>query len=105
MEKTDEQLHYESMHRFVELANTLTKDGMPNRVVAAGLMTASCVYTTFMEVGNQGTLDEAGIDRITDGYRKHLIFTQESREENARTSAEEKAGETQDETVITPEDS
>ena len=105
MEKTDEQLHYQSMHRFVELANTLTKEDIPDRVVAAGLMTAACEYATFMAVGNGGTLDEDGINRVTEIYKKHLTFCQESRKENARKSSEEKTSETEDETGAAPEDS
>ena len=104
MQKTEEELHYDSMNSFVELANKLAAEGMPRRVVAAGLMTASCVYSTYLEVGNDGILDEAGVDRVADGYKKHLLFTQNSRKEKARQSSEEKVSETVDKNLNSPQD-
>tara|TARA_R110001592_G_scaffold337300_1_gene623508 strand:- start:108396 stop:108686 length:291 start_codon:yes stop_codon:yes gene_type:complete len=90
MQKKDEQLHYDAMQRLIELANKLAAEGMPPRVVSAGLMTASCVYATYTEVGNKGSLTEAGIDRIANGYRKHLADNQKNRQENVQPSADEK---------------
>ena len=104
MPKTDEELHHDSMQRFIELANKLASEDMPPRVVAAGLMTASCVYSTYLEVGNDASLDEAGVDKIADGYKKHLVFTQKSRQENAQQSSDEKISETVDSIVSFPED-
>ena len=104
MPKSDEELHHESMQHFIELANKMANEGMPRRVVSAGLMTASCVYATYLEVGNADSLDEAGIDRIADGYKKHLVFTQESRQKKAQQSPDEKIDETVDRIVSFPED-
>lgn len=104
MQKTDDQLHYDAMQRLVELANKLAAEGMPPRVVSAGLMTASCVYATYIEVGNSGSLDEAGVDRIANGYRKHLAHNQKNRQENAQRSADEKIDDAVDRIVSFPED-
>lgn len=104
MPKTDEELHHECMQRLIELANKMAKEGMPPRVVGAGLMTASCVYSTYLEVGNDASLDEAGVARIAEGYKKHLVFAQKSRQEKARQSSDEKIGKTVDSIVSFPED-
>lgn len=92
MDKSDEELHYDSMLRFVKLANELTKEGIPNRVAAAGLMSASCVYATYIEVGNNGTLNESGIERIAAAYKKQLELTQQSRKESNESQAKQSPG-------------
>ena len=104
MQKTDEQLHYDAMQRLIELANKLAAEGTPPKVVSAGLMTASCVYATYIEVGNNGSLDEAGVNRIADGYKKHLAHNQKSRRDNAQRPSDEKISDAVDKMVSFPED-
>ena len=105
MKKPDEDLHYASMQRFIALANEMGKEDIPKRVISAALMTASCIYSTYTEVGNEGTLDEAGVNRIAEGYRKHLQHTQKIRNENNQKQKEQKIDETVDKLVSFPEES
>jgi hypothetical protein len=78
MAKTDEEFHYECTRRFIELANEMSKEKIPNRVISASLMSGSCFYATYLEVGNKSTLNELGINLITEGYKKQLELTQKS---------------------------
>ena len=77
MEKSDGDLHREALNRFIDLANTMTEEGVEGRIVSAGLMSASAVYATFLAAGNQGGLTESGIDKVVDAYRSQVVQVQE----------------------------
>ena len=77
MEKSDGDLHRETLNRFNDLANSMTEDGVEGRIVSAGLMSASAVYATFLAAGNQGGLTESGIDKVVDAYRSQVVQVQE----------------------------
>jgi hypothetical protein len=77
MEKSDGDLHREALNRFIDLANSMTEEGVEGRIVSAGLMSASAVYATFLAAGNQGGLTESGIDKVVDAYRSQVVQVQE----------------------------
>ena len=77
MEKSDGDLHREVLNRFIDLANSLTEEGVEGRIVSAGMMSASAVYATFLAAGNQGGLTESGIDKVVDAYRSQVLQVQE----------------------------
>jgi len=88
MPKSEEEQHHDCINRFIELANELAADGISNRVVAAGLMTASGIFSTFIVLGNSGHLDGDGIGKISDAYRQQLELIQQSREHRDKEQAQ-----------------
>jgi hypothetical protein len=60
------------MQRFIKLANEMKAEGVADRVVSSGLMTASAVYAIYTMAGNDGLLAPAGLDKMTAAYRQQL---------------------------------
>ena len=60
------------MQRFIDLANEIKDEGEEPRVLAVALTRASCVYSTYVIAGNQGGLNESGVEKLTDVYRQQL---------------------------------
>ena len=86
MTKTENDIHTECMQRFIELANSMKEDGIDTRVVSAGLMTASAIYSTYVFAGNDGRLAPAGVKKLSDAYHAQLEQVQKAKEEKARTT-------------------
>ena len=64
-----EKQHQYCTNRFIELANQLKDEKIDPALVSGALMTASAIYATY---GNDGTLQEGGVDKVTDLYRRTL---------------------------------
>ena len=79
MPDNEDQLFDTCINRFIELANTMHGEKIPQGVVSAALMTASGIYATFVISGNEGGLNESGIDKIADAYRGQLEQVQKMR--------------------------
>jgi hypothetical protein len=89
MAKTDTEVHQECMQRFVDLANTMKEEGIGTNVVSAGIMTASCVYATYVVGGNEGGLTASGIDKVTAAYKQQLEQIQQvKKQRNEKRQAE-----------------
>ena len=69
--------HDECMRRFIDLANEMKNEGAPVDVVSWSLMSASAIYTTYSVAGNEGGLNDSGIDKVADAYRRNLANIQE----------------------------
>ena len=69
--------HDDCMRRFIDLANELKNGGVPVNVVSWALMSASGIYATYSVVGNDGGLNESGVDKVAGAYRKNLANIQE----------------------------
>ena len=67
-----EKQHQYCTNRFIELANQLKDEKIDPALVSGALMTASAIYATYVAVGNDGTLQESGVDKVTDLYRRTL---------------------------------
>ena len=65
------------MRRFIDLANEMKNEGAPVDVVSWSLMSASAIYTTYSVAGNEGGLNDSGIDKVADAYRRNLANIQE----------------------------
>ena len=76
MATTDNDIHRECMNRFLDLANTMKKEGIDTRIVSAGLMTGSAVYSTYVAAGNDGLLAPKGVDTVTAAYKEQLQMVQ-----------------------------
>lgn len=74
--------HKESEHhklatnRFIDLANQLKDEGIDPMIVSGALMTASSIYATYVAAGNDGALEDSGVDKVVDLYRRTLVHFQ-----------------------------
>jgi len=62
--------------RFVDLANAMKNEGHAPALVNGGLMFASCIYATYNAAGNEGHLQDTGVDKIAAVYRRNLAALQ-----------------------------
>lgn len=76
---SENEIHQAVMQKFIDLANSIKDEGTPPRVVSAGLITASCIYSTYTIAGNDGGLNESGVDKVVDVYRHQLQMIQDAR--------------------------
>lgn len=83
MTATDHEQHHQCMQRFIDLANTMKNEGLPTRVISAGLMTASGVYATYAVAGNNGGLNPSGVDKVAQAYKENLQRIQAAKREQA----------------------
>ena len=81
MTATEDDIHTQCMQRFIELANSMKEGGIDNRVVAAGMMTALAIYSTYVFAGNDGRLAPTGVEKLANGYRDQLERVQKAKEE------------------------
>jgi hypothetical protein len=86
MEKTDEEIHTQCMQRFIDLANSMKDDGIETRVVSAGLMTASAVYSTYLFAGNEGRVAPEGITWLKEAFGAQLELVQRAKAEKKNTA-------------------
>jgi hypothetical protein len=77
MAKTDEELHLDTMQRFLDLANSIKDEGIETRLVSAGLMTASAMYAIYAKAGNDGLLTPEGRDKLVEAYKQQVDRVQE----------------------------
>ena len=70
--KPQEQLHQECTNRFIELANSMKDEGIDTSLVSGSLMTASGIYATFLAAGNNGTLEQSGVEKVVRVYQHTL---------------------------------
>lgn len=65
------------MPKFIDLANQLKDEGHRIDWINSALQMASATYTTYLTAGNQGYLNEGGIEKLTQVYRKNLELVQQ----------------------------
>ena len=94
MPDNEEQQFDACINRFIELANTMHGEKIPQGVVSSALMTASGIYATFVVSGNDGGLTESGIDKVTDAYRGQLEQVQKMRKKQQERRANEASSST-----------
>ncbi len=83
MAESENETHKAVMQRFIDLANQIKEDGTPPRVISAGMMTATCIYSTYVVAGNDGGLNESGVDKVTDAFRQQLQMIQDAKRKEA----------------------
>jgi len=82
-EKNTLKHHSELTNQFIALANKMKDDGDETAIISAALMASSAIYATYATAGNDGYLQPAGIDKVTDVYKKHLAYTQQFKKAEA----------------------
>jgi len=78
------QAHNAATQRFIDLANEMKNQGMDTRLVSAALMSASGIYATFTAAGNEGFLQDSGIDKVAAIYRRNLGYIQERKKDELK---------------------
>jgi len=73
--------------RFIDLANSMKDEGRSTKVISAGLMSASTVYVTYVLAGNEGVLNQKGMDEVVNTYRQQLARFQGSKREQLEQAA------------------
>ncbi len=68
----NQEKHKYCTNKFIELANALKKEDIDSVMVSGSLMTASCIYATYVAAGNNGALESSGIDKVIQLYRRTL---------------------------------
>ncbi len=76
-----EEKHKYCTNRLIALANELKDEDIEPTLVSGALMTASAVYATFVAAGNEGGLEEPGIDKVVTLYRRTLEHYQSVRKQ------------------------
>ena len=85
----DQEKHAYCTNKFIKLANELKNKDIENVMVSGSLMTASCIYATYVAAGNNGVLDSSGVDQVVQLYRRtlehHQLFKKAQVQEQAKT--------------------
>jgi hypothetical protein len=82
---SETEMHTDAINKFIGLANELVNaDGIPRKVVSSALMTACAFYSTYVVTGNNGALNESGVEKMTKLFGERLSVVQKSKEANAR---------------------
>lgn len=73
---SESEQHKMATNRFIDLANELKNEGLDPALISGALMTASSIYATYVAAGNDGALEETGVDKVVDLYRRTLVHFQ-----------------------------
>lgn len=68
----DHESHRYCTNKFINLANELKEEKISPMLINGALMSASCIYSTFIAAGNDGALEPSGVDKVTNLYRQTL---------------------------------
>lgn len=78
------QAHNAATQRFIDLANDMKNQGMDTRLVSAALMSASGIYATYTAAGNEGFLQDTGIEKVAAIYKRNLNYIQQRKQEELK---------------------
>ncbi len=88
MAVNDTEKHRYCTNKFIKLANELRKEDIDVTIVSGSLMTASCIYATYSAGGNNTALEESGVDKVVQIYRRtlehHQVVTKAQIKEQAK---------------------
>jgi len=65
------------LKRFIVLANEMQGEGNSIELVNAALMMASCTYATYAAAGNDGYLEEGGVNKVAAVFKRNLSCLQQ----------------------------
>ena len=69
---SNQEQHQLATNKFIDLANELKQSGIDPTLVSGAMMTASCIYATYVATGNKGALQPSGVDKVVALYRRTL---------------------------------
>lgn len=64
------------VQRLVELCNETKNEGMPVASVNAAMISACATYATYAAAGNNGYLQQTGVDKTVAAFRRQLTHIQ-----------------------------
>lgn len=84
--------HHRLTGLFIEMCNTASQETENPNLVAAALLTAAANYNSYIIAGNNGYLNEPGIDEICTRFRANVQAVQDIRkaEHEAALAADKK---------------
>lgn len=75
------QVPYETLQvlaqRFINVANEMKDGGEEIEVINSALMLASGIYATYSTVGNESYLQESGVEKVTEVFKRNLASLQQ----------------------------
>ena len=83
MSKNDAAQLSDAVNRFIDLANNIKNEDVDVNIVAAALMSASGIYSTYAAGGNQGGLTEKGVEKVAAAYKTELARIQQVKRANS----------------------
>ena len=82
---SETEQHLKLINRFIELANGLARDEkISKKVISSALMTACGIYATYTITGNDGALNQSGIEKLTKIFGDRLKQIQQSKMDDAK---------------------
>ena len=82
---SETEQHLQIINRFIELANGMAREeDVSKKVISSALMTACGVYATYTITGNDGALNQSGVEKITKLFGDRLEQIQKSKMNDAK---------------------
>ena len=82
----------ECVNEFIALANAMKDKGVSLQMVSSSLMTASALYATYTVTGNDGALNETGIQKLTELFGSELENVQKAKIAQAEREGKDVSG-------------
>ena len=82
----------EAINAFIKLANEMKDNGASIQFVSTALMRACAVYSTYVIAGNQGALQQSGVEKLSELFAQELDVVQKAKLSEAGLDAEGKPG-------------
>ena len=78
----------EAINAFIELANEMKDNGASIQFVSTAFMRACAVYSTYVIAGNQGALQQSGVEKLSKLFAQELDVVQKAKLSDAGLDAE-----------------
>ena len=78
----------EAIKAFIDLANEMKDSGASIQFVSTALMRACAVYSTYVITGNQGALQQSGVEKLSKLFAQELDVVQQAKLSEAGLDAE-----------------
>ena len=78
----------EAIKAFIDLANEMKDSGASIQFVSTALMRACAVYSTYVITGNQGALQQSGVEKLSELFAQELDVVQQAKLSEAGLDAE-----------------
>ena len=67
----------ELVKRFIDLSNEMKNEGKPVNMIGSAMMSALATYATYSAAGNDGYLEQSGVEKVVAAFRHQLSHYQE----------------------------
>ncbi len=80
------EIHQKAVNDIIALANQMKDDGVQPQIIAAALMSASGLYSTYVHAGNEGFLRDSGVKKLVSAYERRVNEIQNFKKHQAEKS-------------------